>query len=235
MVDATDAMSNGNAWRKVAVALKVLFWAFIAKISIGVGLVIMAAVLASAESFEALESTLSMMRWVMLVVFAVDLVMISALFRYASVPLQSGAQGRAIGAAILALLTLGMDILSALPLLEMNYDMIDADSAWDTLSSIGSLAGFLTLMASFRALANHLGRPDLEAMAGRAMLLVGIIVAIVLVGGLLAGAARSEILIILVALSAVGIGIWAFVLHLIVIHQLSERTRAESEVATAFT
>lgn len=227
-------MSDEVAWRKVASSLKLLFIVLLVKIALTLALGAYAAtVFTSVETIEALDTTLNVMAWVLGVVFVVELVCLYALFGYAKVPEASGARGTALATVIIAGAVLAMDVMAALPIFEHDYDALD-NSVWDTLSSLGTVAQFFTLLASFRTLSTHLGQADLAKMAGRAIALAGILIGVLIFGFIIGGVARSEVVLILVGLVGVVLGVWAFVLQLIVIYQLSRRARAESEVATAF-
>jgi len=228
-------VSGTSPWPRVARALSWLFWLTLAKIAVLVASALVAASLVdSMTSIEALESALDSLTLVMVVVFAVELAVIAALFGFARVPEASGAKGGAVAAAILACVALGLDLLSVLPIFSRDYDAMAETSAWDTLSSLAKLAFFFVQMSAFRTLATHFGEAEVARSAGTCMLIVGILIGVAIVGGLLVGASRSEILGILLMVAVVGLAIWALVLHLLVVFKLSRRSRDEDDVANAF-
>lgn len=229
-------MSQAGPWLKVSKALGWLFWLTLGKIGVLIASALIAAGLVdSMTSMEELESAMGTLTVVMWAVFAVEVAVIAALVGYARVPEHSGAKGGAIAAVVLAVVCLGFDFLSTLPMFARDYDALAETSPWETFSSFGKIAFLFAQMASFKALANHLGAPEVARAAGTCMLLVGILIGVAIVGGLLVGASKSEVLGILLVVALIGLAIWAFVLHLMVIFQLSQRTRAEEDVASAFT
>lgn len=229
-------MSVSSPWLKVSNALGWLFWLTLGKIGVLLASALIAASLVdSMTTMEEVESAMSMLTVVMMAVFAVEVAFIAALAGYARVPELSGARSGAIAAVVLAIVCLGLDFLTTLPMFARDYDAMAETSPWETMSSLGKVAFFFAQMGSFRALANHLGAPEVARLASTCMLLIGILIGVAILGGLLVGASRSEVMGILLVVAIVGLAIWAFVLHLMVIFKLSQRTRAEEDVASAFT
>lgn len=228
-------MSQSGTWTKVSKALGWLFWLTLGKIGVLIASAIIAASLVdSMSTMEELESAMSTLIAVMWAVFVVEVAVIAALVGYANVPELSGAKGGAIAAVVLAIACLGLDFLSMLPMLARDYDTMAKSSPWETLSSFGKIAFFFVQMGSFRSLANHLGAPEIASAASTCMVLVGVLIGVAIVGGLIVGVSKSEALGILLIVGIVGLAIWAFVLHLLVIFKLSQRTRTEEDVASAF-
>lgn len=228
-------MSATVPWRGVSRSLSWLFWLTLVKIAVLLSSALVAASLVdSLTTMEEVESAMSTLTLVMVGVFAVEVAVIGALAGYARVPEHSGARGGAITAVVLAVACLGMDLLTTLPMFARDYEAMAEGSAWETLSSLGKVAFFFVQMGSLRSLATHLGAPELAKTASTCMMLVGILIGVAIVGGLLVGASRSEVLGILLLVAIVGLAIWALVLHLLVIFKLSQRTRQEDDVASAF-
>jgi hypothetical protein len=228
-------VTGTSSWRGVSRALSWLFWLTLAKIAVLVASALVAASLIdSMTSIEALESALDSLTVVMVLVFAVELAVIAALVGFARVPEDSGAKTSAIATVVFACLILLFDVLSVLPMFARDYDTMGETSPWETLSSLGKLVFFFVQMNSFKTLAIHLGEAEVARSAGTCMLLVGILIGVAIVGGLIVGAARSEVLGILLVVALVGLAIWALVLHLLVIFKLSRRTRDHEDVANAF-
>lgn len=229
-------MSASAPWLKVSRALDWLFWLTITKIGVLIASALIAAGIVDAmTSLEEVESAMNKLTGVIMAVFAIEVAVIAALAGYARVPEHSGAKGGAIAAVVLAVVCLGFDFLSTLPMFARDYDAMAKTSPWETFSSFGKIAFFFTQMASFKALAKHLGAPEVAKAASTCMMLIGILIGVAILGGLLVGASRSEVMGILLVVAIVGLAIWALVLHLMVIFKLSQRTQAEEEVATAFT
>lgn len=224
-----------SVWPRVSSALTLLFWLLIVKVVVGVLFVgYVAAALGSIDSLDALAASLTVMSFVLVFIFAVDLAIVVALSRYAAVPEVTGARGRAIAAAVIGALVLGADIIAALPIFGHDFEAIEKASAWDTVSSIGTVIQFFNILASLRALADHFGLPEVSKKASLSMTLVGILIVVVIFAGLVAGAARSELGIVIVGLAAAVIGIWALVLQLIVTHRLAQASRDQDNLAAAF-
>lgn len=231
----TPTSAAPGLWASVGRALSLLFTLQLVKVVVGVGIAVAGGVMTQVETLEELESLLGISRIILIASFVIELGVIGALFGYARVPESSGAQGRAMAAAVLGVFVLVATVLSTLSLFGDDYEAMDKKSAWDTLSSLGTIAQFLTLLGSLRSLATHFGETRLVAMVGQSLLLVGILVGVALLGGMIAAASGSSAAILVVMVGAVGLGIWAFVLYLIVVHQLARRARAEESVANAFT
>jgi hypothetical protein len=221
-------------WRATSTGLRWYFTTCLVKVGVllvaGVG----GYIAASDVTEESLAGLLTFLTIAVLCTLAVDLVGLFALTRIAQVPATSGARGRAWAAFVTGLIVVVIDLVMALPVITQDLEAMGEDSRLELVSRIGSIIMFLFLLGSLRAMASHLGRPEVEALGGRVMGLIGIIVAVAFVGGLVSRAAGSPALGSLMGLALIGLGVWAFVAFLIMLHKLAKHAAGEADVASAF-
>ncbi len=221
-----------KSWTAVSTGLRWYFTTCLVKVGVllisGVG----GAMLATDITEESLDGVMTFLMVAVLCALAVDAFGLFALTRVAQVPAASGAKGRAWAAFVTGVIVTGLDLKMALPIVTGDLESVGEESGLEATSRIGSVIMVLFLVASLRSLANHLGRPEIEALGGRVMTLIGVIVAMLFFSGLILRGSGSLAIVLLVVL--LGLGVWAFVSFLMMLFKLSRHARSEADVASAF-
>lgn len=227
-----------KSWTAVSTGLRWYFVTSLVKVGVLVVAGVGGAMLAADITAESLDGVMTFFMIAVLCSLAVDVFGLVLLTRIARVPAVSGARGRAWAAFITGAIVLGLKLVMAMPMIVRDLDAMGEDSGLETASRSGSIIMVLFLVASLRSLADHLGRPEVEALGGRVMTLIGIMVGTAVFGFLIAGMAGSGPLAIVFMVAFLGLAVWAFVLFLMMLHKLARHTKGEAkgeaDVASAF-
>lgn len=230
----SNRLDDGRVWPVVAGGLRAYFVILLVKVGLAVAFGLAVLLMMNNLSYDTLDTFLTVSRVAFVVMTLIEVFGIEAVRRMASSPESSGARGRFLATAILMMLVVVIDIIGSAPLFSGDFEALEGTSPWDIVSRILSFVALFTLLSALQSLAQHFGRADLAEKASKAMGLVGILVFVLLFGGLVLGAMLGKIGAALVVIASLGLGVWAFVLLLIVLRQLAHAAANEGKVASAF-
>ena len=234
MSDDKSWVGIGN-WQDVASGLRQYFVYAIVTVAFSALLGLVTVAMVASNPHKAVEYGMSVAKFGGLVGLVIGAFGLLAIERYSHIGEASGARGLAKASFVLGVIAFLLGAANIGKMWFAPFESLEAMEAtnWlDIAARVIGVAQVFCFLASLKTCAAFISRFDLADLAGKTMVLLGMVVGLTLIVQI-AGTA-SPMLVLVVGLGMLGIGIWCLVWLLLLVSRLAKAVLSDADVPAAF-